>query len=149
MVQPSHLYITTENTIALTIRTFVGKVMSLLFNMLLRSVIAFFPRSKCFNFMAAVTTCNDFGDQENKICHCFYFSLIYLPLSDGTGCHDLSFVNIFKVSPSSRGSLVLHFLPLEWHHLHIWDCWYFSEQSWFQLVIHPASHFTWWTLHIS
>ena len=26
------------------------------------------------------------------------------------------------------------FLPLEWHHLHIWSCWYFSCQSWFQLV---------------
>ena len=72
--------------------------MSLLFNMLLRFVIAFLPRSNCFNFMAAVTICNDFGAQENKICHCFHFSLLYLPLSDGTGCHDLSFMNIFKVS---------------------------------------------------
>ena len=98
MVQPSHPYITTGNTIALTIRTFVGKVMSLLFNMLLRFAIAFLQRSNCFNFMATVTICNDFGAQENKICHCFHFSLIYLPLSDGTGCHDLSFMNIFKVS---------------------------------------------------
>ena len=36
------------------------------------------------------------------------------------------------LSPSSRGSLVpLHFLPLAWYHLHIWDCWYFSWQFWF------------------
>ena len=46
MVQLSHLYVTTGKTIALTIRTFVGKVMSLLFNILSRLVIAFLPRSK-------------------------------------------------------------------------------------------------------
>ena len=47
-VQLSHLYMTTGKTIALTRRTFVGKVMSLLFNMLSRLVITFLPRSKCF-----------------------------------------------------------------------------------------------------
>ena len=46
-VQLSHPYMTTGKTIALTRRTFVGKVMSLLFNMLSRLVIAFLPRSKC------------------------------------------------------------------------------------------------------
>ena len=46
MVQLSHLYMTTGKTIALTIQTFVGKVVSLLFNMLSRFVIAFLPRSK-------------------------------------------------------------------------------------------------------
>ena len=53
--------------------TFVGKVMSLLFNMLSRLVIAFLPRNKCLNFMAAVTIHSDFGAQENKICHCSHF----------------------------------------------------------------------------
>ena len=48
MVQFSHLYMTTGKTIALTIRTFVSKVMSLLFNMLSRFVIAFLQRSKHF-----------------------------------------------------------------------------------------------------
>ena len=47
MVQLSHLYMTTRKTTALTILTFVGKVMYLLFNMLSRFVIAFLPRSKC------------------------------------------------------------------------------------------------------
>ena len=48
----------------------------------------------------------------------------------------------------SRGSLVpLCFLPLKWYLLHIWSCWYISRQSWFQLVSHPAQHFTWCTLH--
>ena len=52
------------------------------------------------------------------------------------------------LSLSSRGSLVpLHFLPLEWSHLYIWCCWSFSWQSWFQLMIHPAQHFAWCTLH--
>ena len=40
--------------------------------------------------MAAVTICSDFGAPQNKVCHCFH---IYLPWSDGTRCHDLSFLN--------------------------------------------------------
>ena len=62
---------TTGKTIALTIQTFVSKVMSLLFKMMSRLVIAFLPRSKCLNFVAAVTISSDFGAQENKVCHCF------------------------------------------------------------------------------
>ena len=46
MVQLSHLYMTTEKTISLNIWTFVSKVMSLLFNMLSRFLIAFLARSK-------------------------------------------------------------------------------------------------------
>ena len=61
MVQLSHPYMTTGKTIALTRQTFVGKVMSLLFNTLLRFVITFLPRSVSFNFMATVTICSDFG----------------------------------------------------------------------------------------
>ena len=75
MVYLSHLYMTTGKTTALTTQTFVGKVMSLLFNLLSRFVIAFLPRIKAsFNFVAAVTVCSDFGAQENKICNCFIFS---------------------------------------------------------------------------
>ena len=47
IVQLSHPYMTTGKTIALTRQTFVGKVMSLLFSMLSRLVIAFLPRSNC------------------------------------------------------------------------------------------------------
>ena len=39
--------------------------------------------------------------------------------------------------------------PLEWYHLHIWGCWYFSQQSWLELMSHPAQQFTWCTLHRS
>ena len=59
----SHPYMTTGKTTALTRRTFVGKELSLLFNMLSRLVINFLPRSKRLNFMAAVTICSDFGAQ--------------------------------------------------------------------------------------
>ena len=44
--------------------------------------------------MAAVTICSDFGAQKNKVWHCFHCFPIYLPWSDGTGCHDLSFLNV-------------------------------------------------------
>ena len=67
IVQLSHPYMTTGKIVALTTQTFVGKVMSLLFNMLSRLVIAFLPRSNRLNFVAAVTTCSDFGAQENKV----------------------------------------------------------------------------------
>ena len=50
-LQLSHPYMTTGKTIALTRWTFVGKVISLLFNMLFRLVITFLPRSKHLNFM--------------------------------------------------------------------------------------------------
>ena len=44
--------------------------------------------------MAAVTICCDFGAPQNKVCHCFHCIPIYLPLSDGTRCHDLCLLNI-------------------------------------------------------
>ena len=44
--------------------------------------------------MAAVTICSDFGALKNKIWHCFHCFPIYFPWSDGTGCHDLCFLNV-------------------------------------------------------
>ena len=66
-VQLSHPYMTTGKTIDLTRWTFVGKVMSLLFNMLSRLVITFPPRRKRLYFMAAVTICSDFEAPQNKV----------------------------------------------------------------------------------
>ena len=71
-VQLSHAYVTTGKPIALTRWTFVGKVMSLLFNMLPRFVIVILPMTKCLNIMAAVTICSAFEVQENKGCNCFH-----------------------------------------------------------------------------
>ena len=143
---------TTGKTKALTLTMvpFVSKVMFLLFNMLSRFVIAVLPGSKhlLISWLQSLSTLI-FGAQENKICHYFHFPPFSLPWSDGTGCHELSFFNVecqshlfhSPLSPSSRGSLVpLHFLPLQWYHLHIWRYWYFSQQSWFQLMIDPAWH---------
>ena len=79
MIQLSNQYMTTGKTIALTIQNFVGKVISLLFNMLSWLVIVFFPRSKRLNLTAAVTICSDYGAQENKISYCSHCFAIYLP----------------------------------------------------------------------
>ena len=91
--QFSHPYMTTGKTIALTRQTFVGKVMSLLLNMLSRLVIAFF-QGVSFNFMAAISICSDFRALKNKVSHCFHCFPIYLPWSDGTRCHDLRLLNV-------------------------------------------------------
>ena len=74
MGQPLHPYITIgKKNIALTIWLVVCKVMSLLFNMLSRIFIDFFPKEHAsFNFMAAVTIHSDFGAPENKLFQCFY-----------------------------------------------------------------------------
>ena len=74
MVQFSVLYMTTGKIIALTIWTFVGKVIYLLFNTLFRFVIAFLPRSKLL-LISWLQSLSEviFGAQENKICHCFHF----------------------------------------------------------------------------
>ena len=92
IVQLSHPYMTTGKTIALTRWTFVGKVMSLLFNMLCRLVIAFLPRNKylLISWLQSPSAVI-LEPPKNKVCHCFP---IYLPWSDGTGCHDLSFLNV-------------------------------------------------------
>ena len=88
-VQLSNPYMTTGKTIALTRQTFVGKVMSLLFGYNFSS-----KEQASFYFMAAVTTCSDFGAPQNKVCHCFLCFPIYLPRSDRSGCHDLSFLSV-------------------------------------------------------
>ena len=109
MDQLSHPYIpvVTGKTIALTRQNFVGKVMSLFWNMLSTLVIAFLPRSKRLNFMAAVTICSDFGAQENKVCQCFQCFPIYFPWNDGTGCHDLFWMLSFKPSFSLSSSTLI------------------------------------------
>ena len=98
MVQFSHPYMTAGKTIALTTQTFVGKVMSLLFNMLssiLKVGYNFSSKEQAsFNFLAAVTICSDFGAPQNKVSHCFYGFPICSLRSNGTGCHDLSFLDV-------------------------------------------------------
>ena len=93
IVQLSHPYMTTQKTIALTRQTFVGKVMSLLFNKLSRLVITFLPRSKCLliswlQLPSAVilepkkTKSVTVSTVSPSICH------------EVTGCHDLGVLNV-------------------------------------------------------
>ena len=94
-VQLSHPYMTTGKTIALTRQTLVGKVMSLLFNMLSRLVIIFLPRSKCLLISWLQSPSAVILEPPKiKSAIVFHFSPIYLPFSDGTRCHDLSFLKV-------------------------------------------------------
>ena len=94
-VQLSHLYMTTGKTIALMRWTFVSRVMSLLFNALTRFSIAFLPRSKHLLISWLQSPSAVILDpKKRKSVNCFCFSFIYLPWSDGTGCHDHSFMNV-------------------------------------------------------
>ena len=79
MAQLSQPYMTTGKPIALTRQTFVGKVMSLLFNMLSRLVLTFLPRSKCLFISWLVTISSDLGAQKNKVCYCFHHFPTYWP----------------------------------------------------------------------
>ena len=161
MVQLSYLYMTTRKTMTLTIWTFVGKVMSLLFNMLSRLVIAFLPRSKPL-LISWVQSPSGVMLEPRKI------KAVTVSTLSPSACHEVmrldavilcSFecwvLSQFFHSPLSllsSGSL-FPLLPNEWYHLrymwYIWGCWYFSWQSWFLLVIHLAQHFAWYILHIS
>ena len=158
MVQLSHPYITTEKTIALTIVTFVGKVMSLLFNMLPRLIIIFLPRSKhLLTLWLQSPTTVILEPKKIKSVTAPTFSLSICHEVMGPDAMILVFrMFIFKPAFSlssfaliKRHLVSLHFLPLEWCHLHIWGCWCFSRQPWFQLVIYPAQHFSWCDLHVS
>ena len=71
-VQFSHPYMTTGKTIALTRQTFVGKVMSLVFNMLSSLVITFLPRSKHHLISWLQSPSSVILEPKKKICHCFH-----------------------------------------------------------------------------
>ena len=94
-VQLSYPYMTIGKTIALTTRTSVGKVMSLLFNMLSRLVISFLSSSKHLSISWLQSpTAVILEPPPNKVCNCFHCFPIYLPCCDGTRSHDLSFMNV-------------------------------------------------------
>ena len=128
-VQLSHPNMTTGKTIALTRRTFVGKVMPLLFNMLSRLVITFLPRSKrlLISWLQSPSVVI-LGPPKIKSVT---VSTVSPSISHEVMGPDsmififwmLSFKPNFSLSSSlsSRGFLVPdHFLPWGWCHLHIW-----------------------------
>ena len=92
IVQLSHPYMTTGKTTVLTRRIFIGKVMSLLYNMLSRLVITFLPRSKCLliswlHSPSAVIL-------EPRKLKSVTVSTVSPSICHGTRCHDLSFLNV-------------------------------------------------------
>ena len=95
IVQLSHPCMTTGKTIALTRGIFVGKVMSLLLNMLSRLVITFLPRSKrlLISWLQSPSAVI-LEPPKNKVCYCFHRFPIYFPWSDRTICHNLRFLNV-------------------------------------------------------
>ena len=157
-VQLSHPYMTTGKTIALTTQTFVGKVMSLLFNMLSRLVITFLPRSKRlwiswlqspsavileFKKIKSDTISTVSASVSHEVMGPDAMVLVFWMLSFKPTFSLSSFTFIKRLFSSSSLSAI------RWCHLHIWGYWYFSWQSWFQLVLLPAQCFSWCTLHIS
>ena len=94
MVQLSHPYMTTGKTIALTRWSFVGRKTSTLFNMLYRFVKAFLLRSKHLLILWLQSLSAVILEPKKIRCYCFHHFPIYLPWSDGTRCHDLSFLNV-------------------------------------------------------
>ena len=129
-VHLSHLYTTTGKTIALTIWIFVRK-QSLLLNMLPRFVIAFHPRSNSLSILWLQSP--SWAILEPKkikpVTASTFSPYIYHEVM-GQDAMILVFWMLFShqlfhspLSPSSKGSLApLHFLPLEWYHLHTWVC---------------------------
>ena len=84
IAQLSHPYMTTGKLMVLTRWTFVGKVMSLFLICCLVGHSLSSKEQASFNFMVAVTICSDLGAPQNKVCHYFHCSPIYLLQSDGT-----------------------------------------------------------------
>ena len=95
IAQLSHPYMTTGKTRTLTRWTFIGKVMSLLFNMLSRLVITILSRTKnlLISWLQSPSTVI-LEPPKIKSATSSTGWPIYLPWSDGTGCHDLSFLNV-------------------------------------------------------
>ena len=158
MLQLSYPHMTPGKTIALTIQIFVSKEMSLLFNILSRFIIAFLPRSKCVLILwlhSPSTVILERPPPQIKSAPASNFSpFVYHEVMEADVMiltfWMLSSKPVFSLFPFAlfKVSLVpLHFLPLEWYHLQTWGCLYFSCQSWFQPVIHPAWNCAWCTSH--
>ena len=145
IVQQSHPYMTTGKTIELIRQTFVGKVMSLLFNMLSRLVITILPRSKrliisWWQSPSAVildpqkiksdTVCTVSPSISHEVMGPDAMILVFWMLS-----FQPNFYLLFHFQETFSSSSLS---AIGWCHLRIWDYWHFSQQSWFQLVLLPA-----------
>ena len=156
IVQLSHPYMTTGKTID-WLQAFVGKVMSLLFNMQSRLVIAFLPRIKRLLISQLQSPSAVILEPPKIKSHCFHcflhvFAMQWWDWMPWLVFWMLSFKPTFSLSCFTFLKMLFgssSLSSIRECHLHIWGYWYFSWQSWFQLVLHPAQHFAWCTLHIS
>ena len=149
---------TIGKTITWTRWTFVGKIMSLLFNMSSRLVVVFLAKSKCL-LMSWLQAPSAVILEPKKI------KSVTVSIVSPSICYEvmgldamifvfwmLSFKPTFSFSSFTFNKRLFSSFLLSatgWCHLHIWGYWCFSQQSWFQLVLHPARHFSWYALHIS
>ena len=156
MVQPSHPYTTIGKTIALTAWTSVDKVISLLFNMLSRLVIAFLPSSKSLLISWQQSPCAvTLEPKKIKPPTIFTFSLSVYHEMMGLDAMILVFwMSNFKPAFSfSSVTFIKRVFSSSLSAIRVMSSAFlmlliFSWKSWFQLVLHPAQHFTWCILHI-
>ena len=150
IVQLSHPYMTTGKTISLTRRTFVGKVMSLLFNILFRLVIDFVSRSKSLLISWVQSPSAVILEPPKIKSHCFHCFPIYLPWHDAMIL--VFWMLSFKPTVSlSSFTFIKRLFSSLLSAIRVVSSAYlkFSQQSWVQLVLHPAQHFSWCTMHRS
>ena len=148
----------TRKTIALTRWTSVGKVTCLLFNMLSRLVITCLPRSKCL-LISWLQSPSAVILEPSKIKSAIVFTVSPSICHEVTGLDAMILVfwmlsfkptySLFSFTFIKRFFSSSSLSAIRGCHLHVWGYWYFSRQSWFQLVLHPAQGFSWCTLHRS
>ena len=158
MVQLSHQFMTTGKTIALTRQTFVNQVMSLLFNMLSRFVIALFPRRKCLLIswlqplsvmilepkkIKSVTVSTFSPSICYEVIGLDAMILVFWMLSFKTAFSFCSFTLIKRLFSSSSLSAIRVALSVYLRLL------IFLMTILITAVNHPALYFSWCTLHIS
>ena len=149
----------TGKNIALTRRTFVSKVMSMLFNMLSRLVITFLPRSKCLLIAwLQIPSAVILEPPKNKVCYCFHCFPVSLPWSDGTRCHDLALVfwmlNFKPIFSLSSFPFIKRLFSSSLSAIRVVSSAYlrlliFLLTILIQLVHHLVQHFSWCTVPIS
>ena len=139
-----------KKNIVFTIWIFVCKVVFLLFSTLSRFFTAFFPRSKgllpCSHHLQCSHHLEWFCSPQNIICHCFHFFPFHLPWSDGTGCHEYSFLNVeFQVSFSlfSFTFIKRFFSFSSLSAIRVISYAYLKWLIYLLAVLNPAWHFTW------
>ena len=163
MDQLSHPHMLTEKNMALTIWTFVGKVMSLLFNTLSSFVIAFIPRRKSFNFMAAVIYSDWYWNprRENlSVFPLFHFLFAMKWCDQKSWSQYFEYWVLSQLIQLSTFTLMKRLFFYYYYHCSLLSAirvvssaylslLMFSWQTWVQLVSHPFPHFSWCTPHRS